>query len=190
MQISRKKILKLAAATLVFMSFLGYVIIELFHKSSLFEQLMGSFPWYYQIVLGSIYGLLTALLGWQLVKLPPLKETHIFFTDLIGSIKLSSFQIIFISFCAGVGEEILFRGAIQPFAGIWITSVLFVFLHGYLNPKNLPLMFYGIFMVLIISGIGYLAIVNGLLTAIVAHFMIDWVLITKLRNSYENRVKG
>lgn len=43
---------------------------------------------------------------------------------------------------AGIGEEILFRGALQPVLGIWFTSLLFAVVHvqyGLLNPATLVL---------------------------------------------------
>jgi membrane protease YdiL (CAAX protease family) len=43
---------------------------------------------------------------------------------------------------AGIGEEILFRGALQPVLGIWFTSALFAVVHvqyGLLNPATLVL---------------------------------------------------
>jgi uncharacterized protein len=36
---------------------------------------------------------------------------------------------VILAFSAGIGEEILFRGAIQPRLGIWITSFLFAIAH-------------------------------------------------------------
>lgn len=43
---------------------------------------------------------------------------------------------------AGIGEEILFRGALQPVFGIWFTSILFAIVHvqyGFLTPATLVL---------------------------------------------------
>ncbi|MBK8905521.1 MAG: CPBP family intramembrane metalloprotease [Anaerolineaceae bacterium] len=43
---------------------------------------------------------------------------------------------------AGIGEEILFRGALQPVLGIWFTSLLFAVVHvqyGLLNPATMVL---------------------------------------------------
>jgi membrane protease YdiL (CAAX protease family) len=43
---------------------------------------------------------------------------------------------------AGVGEEILFRGALQPVLGIWFTSFFFALIHvqyGILTPATLVL---------------------------------------------------
>ncbi|MBK7566807.1 MAG: CPBP family intramembrane metalloprotease [Bacteroidetes bacterium] len=48
--------------------------------------------------------------------------------------------MLFLSFCAGVGEELLFRGAIQPWLGIWLTALLFIF-YTDLNPKDKPLLY-------------------------------------------------
>ncbi len=44
---------------------------------------------------------------------------------------LGSFWLALIS---AVGEELLFRGAIQPFLGLWFTSILFGLLH--LDPEE------------------------------------------------------
>lgn len=102
-----------------------------------------------------------------------LQNTRKFFSGLIGQLNLRFIDILFISFCAGAGEEILFRGAIQPYLGVWITAILFVALHGYINPFNWRISIYGILMCLIIAGIGYLNDHVGLTSAIAAHFMID-----------------
>lgn len=76
--------------------------------------------------------------------------------------------------CAGVGEEILFRGAIQPHLGIWPTAILFIVLHGYLSFSNLALMLYGVLMVVVSAGLGYLFDNFGIHAAIVAHFLFDF----------------
>jgi membrane protease YdiL (CAAX protease family) len=82
-----------------------------------------------------------------------------------------------------VGEEILFRGAIQPFLGVAVTSVLFVAVHGYLNPKDWRLSVYGVFMTIGIAWLGYLAETQGLLSAIIGHTIIDVYLLIYLQRS-------
>ena len=176
---SKQKILNLATFTLVGMGGLGLSIIVFVWDASVSDALMLQ-NWLEQLISGSIYGMVIAFIGWQLISLPFLKSTKEFFCNLIGSFKLSMVEIIYISFCAGVGEELLFRGGVQPWLGIWFTSVIFVAVHGYLNPKNLPLSLYGLFMVFGIAGIGYLAETYGLLSAIIAHITIDIFLFWKL----------
>ena len=84
--------------------------------------------------------------------------------------------IIFLSLCAGIGEELFFRAGIQPFLGVWWTAVFFVLLHGYLNPKNVRISIYGLVMVGIIAGFGYLFKYCGIFSAITAHAVFDMVL--------------
>ena len=152
---------------------------------------MGAEPIWLQVIVGIVFGLVTAMAGWQIVELPIMAKTKTFFAGLINPLKLDKYQIVFISICAGVGEELFFRGAIQPMLGIWMTSIMFVLLHGYLNPFNLPLTYYGIYMVLVIGVIGLMTEHLGILTAIIAHTIIDVILLkelsaTSLSNEKEN----
>ncbi len=110
-----------------------------------------------------------------------MQHTRDFFAKMIGQLDPKIYHIIFYSTCAAVGEEILFRGAIQPFLGIWWTSVLFIFLHGYLNPYNWQITLYGVFMVMISAGLGYLYELLGIYAAMFAHFIYDLVMFLFLR---------
>lgn len=118
-----------------------------------------------------------------LVRTSWFKASRVFFAELIGKLNPSYANVIFYSFCAGVGEEILFRGAIQPHLGIWLTSILFIFLHGYLNPFNWPITLYGLFMVIISSGLGYLYEIYGIYAAMMAHFVFDVVMFCYLKRT-------
>lgn len=44
-------------------------------------------------------------------------------------LSLSGWNPLWIALAAGVGEEMLFRGALQPITGIWLSSILFVLAH-------------------------------------------------------------
>ena len=96
----------------------------------------------------------------------------------------SFLNILFYSFCAGVGEEVLFRAGIQPLIGIWPASMLFVFLHGYINPSNISLSIYGLFLIIICSGFGYLFKFFGLTSVISAHFVYDVAMFSALRYAH------
>jgi membrane protease YdiL (CAAX protease family) len=102
---------------------------------------------------------------------------------MLGRFRLNFSEVLLISLCAGVGEEILFRGAIQPFLGVAVTSVLFVAVHGYLNPKDWRLSVYGAFMTIGIASLGYLAETQGLLSAIIGHTIIDVYLLLYLQRT-------
>jgi hypothetical protein len=90
--------------------------------------------------------------------------------------------IVGVSLCAGIGEEIFFRGVVQPlpYCGVWVTAIFFVAIHGYLNPMDWRISIYGVYMTILIAGLGYLTDYMGLTTAMVAHTMIDVVLFSYL----------
>ena len=132
----------LALATLIVFGGLGILIIPYVRKVDLAEFFSGAEKYWLQITIGIIFGVITAKAGWQIVELPMLQKTKTFFSGLIRPLNLGTTQIIFISVCAGVGEELFFRGAIQPMLGVWMTAILFVLLHGYLNPFNMSLTMY------------------------------------------------
>ncbi len=177
---SRQRVLLLAMATLVVMGGIGLYFIPTVRGVASSTFLQGKFPLLKQILFGSAVGLSISILGWQIIMTPFLGSVRTFFTNIIGGIRLNIFQIIFVSLCAGIGEELLFRGTIQPLLGIWVTSIVFVFIHGYLNPFNRPLFVYGIFMTLSIAFIGYITEMVGIAASMAAHTMVDIVLLYKL----------
>lgn len=177
---SKKTILLLALGTLTVFGGLGAVIIPFVRKVSVMEFISGIEKHWLQVVIGIGFGFVSAKASWQIVELPLLAKTKFFFVRLIKPLQLSTLEIIFISICAGVGEELFFRGAIQPLLGIWMTSILFVLLHGYLNPFNMPMTYYGIYMVLVIGVLGLMTEHFGILTAMIAHTIIDVMLLTEL----------
>jgi uncharacterized protein len=133
-----------------------------------------------EVLVGLLFGLVTSVLAWKLIELPYMAEIKTHYGGMIASIKMKPIDIVFVSFCAGFGEEILFRGAIQPAWGVWITSIVFVALHGYLNPTSLKVSIYGLYLLLVIAGIGYMNDYFGLIACIVAHTVIDIYLFAKL----------
>lgn len=170
----------LALGTLVIFGGLGLAFIPFVRETDAFNYLLGVKPLWLQLLAGLMLGIVTAKAGWQIVLMPRLKKTKIFFTSIIKPLELTILEIILISICAGVGEELFFRGVVQPLLGVWATSVLFVLLHGYLNPFNLPLTLYGLYMVLVIGVIGLFAEYLGIVSSIIAHSVIDYVLLNEL----------
>lgn len=173
----------LAFGSLVLFGIIGYLVIRNVYDIPPYDVILGPQPWYWQIGVGTLVGLASAAVGWFIIRTALLKDVREFYSDMIKPLQLNLMDIIFISFCAGFGEEILFRGAIQPWLGVWLTAIIFVAIHGYLNPKNWKLSVYGGFMTVAIAGIGYLADYAGLLSAMVAHTVIDIFLLIRLTNS-------
>jgi membrane protease YdiL (CAAX protease family) len=178
--ISKKTILVLALGTLIFFGGLGFFFIPFVRETSTIQFMLGFKQLWLQVLIGLAFGVITARAGWQIVELPKLFKTKVFFSQIIKPLKLSIIEIIIISVCAGIGEELFFRGVLQPLLGIWTTSILFVLLHGYLNPFNLPLTYYGLYMVVVIGVMGLFTENLGILTAMISHTAIDYILLQKL----------
>ncbi len=100
---------------------------------------------------------------------------------LLRSMKLNAFDCLFLAFCAGFGEECLFRAGIQ----IWLlpipTAILFVAIHGYLNPKKLDILPFGFLVLLFILALSYGLGEFGLWFCISAHFAYDLYLFLNWR---------
>ncbi len=85
----------------------------------------------------------------------------------------SLLHIAWIALLVSVAEEMLFRGAVQHWLGVWGTSLLFTLIHfRYLHRWVM------VSLVFIISvALGWLVEWSGTLTpAVVAHFVIDFVM--------------
>ncbi|WP_158861350.1 CPBP family intramembrane glutamic endopeptidase [Lunatibacter salilacus] len=175
-----KRLFLLGVGTLVVFGGLGIILVELFQEIDFISMLNRGLPFSWQVGAGIVVGGIAAGLALVIITRDFFKDQLAFYQNLIQSFTWTQGSIIFVSFCAGVGEELFFRAGIQPFLGIGWTSVLFVAIHGYLNPSNWRISIYGVCMVGIIAGFGLLFEKWGIVTVMVAHMVFDWVLLTFL----------
>ncbi|MFZ5554321.1 MAG: CPBP family intramembrane glutamic endopeptidase [Bacteroidota bacterium] len=179
----KRTIYLLALFTLVGFPLIGWVIHYFFSDENwqtVFENKIHPF---WQLAGGIVFGFLTARLGWLIVRSKLLSPVRSKYEGIIGQFGLSGAGIVFVSFCAGTGEELLFRAAIQPQLGIIITSIGFVALHGYLNPFDWRVSLYGLYLTLVIGFIGWMFEEAGIWFCISAHTVIDIVLLRQLVKS-------
>jgi len=94
----------------------------------------------------------------------------------MSSLKLNIADKFFLSFCAGFGEEILFRAGMQHWLGVLITSILFIAIHGYFNFKNPSMSVYGFLILPFILSLGFWLPAMGIWFCIAAHFGYDLIL--------------
>lgn len=131
----------------------------------------------YQVLLGILVGGLSAGMGLVIITRPFFERHKQYYYHLIRSrLNLNARSILFLSLCAGVGEELFFRAGLQTWLGIWPTAIIFVALHGYLSPRSWRISLYGLFMTILMAGLGYLYEYTGLWTVIVAHSLFDIIL--------------
>lgn len=178
----KRVLLSLGIATLVGFPLIGTVIVNVFSSEPIQIMIRQSSPLWQQFAIGISVGTVMGFIAHWLTERPILKPSTDRYASMISSFRLNHIDKILISICAGFGEEILFRGAIQPFWGIWPTAILFVVIHGYLNPRDWRISIYGAVMTVFIAGLGYMMEWYGIWAAASAHAMIDYVLLMRVKD--------
>jgi membrane protease YdiL (CAAX protease family) len=183
MKSSNIRILALALLTITLFPLLTFGFFYIFENhpldffASIFRTKSSIFI---EIISGVIAGIVCGILAWKFIISSFMSSVLNKYGNLIKSLQLNIPSIIFVSFCAGIGEELFFRGAIQLYLGIWITAIIFIAIHGYLDPTNWKVSLYGILMTLIIALLGYMTELLGLTSAMLAHSIIDIILFYNL----------
>ena len=165
--------IKLGILTLIIFGLGGFLLIEFGQDKTFIQAMKQGLGPFEQLFVGFSAGFTASAIAVWIISRSFFDAELAFYQSLINQLDLNNGGIIFLSLCAGIGEEIFFRGGLQPFLGVWWTSIIFVALHGYLNPRNWRISIYGMVMVGIIAGFGYLFKYVGILSAIVAHAMLD-----------------
>ncbi len=181
MQLSRRALFFLATLTLFGFSAVGLIIVLVFQGRSIEDLFTGQFSYTLQVLYGCAFGLGNALISISIIQRPVFSEVRTFFSRLFTALDVSFLDIFYLSLAAGVGEELLFRGGVQYYLGIWITAFVFILLHGYLDPRRGSWMLLGVYMIVMSAGLGYLYEYCGLISAMVAHGFYDLIVISHYR---------
>jgi len=124
-------------------------------------------------ILGLLIGLavvagtrvLTARYAWA-------RGMHSGFRDLLGP--LTTRDMLILAAASSIGEELLFRGALQPWIGVWAQAALFAALHIAPGKRLITFLPWTASAFVVGVGLGYAADATGNLGApIVAHFTIN-----------------
>lgn len=111
------------------------------------------------------------------------RDLHRSFRDLLGP--LTGKEIVILALASSIGEELLFRGALLPWFGVWIQGVVFAFLHVGPGKRFVP---WTISALVIGIGFGWLALWTGNIGGpIAAHFAINFL---NLRYIVRTRTHG
>jgi len=138
---------------------------------------------------GLAIGVGFAVLAMSLFSLPFFKDELKEQNELVAQLQLNYFDALFLSVCAGIGEELLFRAGIQIWLRPILTSILFIAIHGYFNPKKWKTAIYGLLLFPFILLLSYGYEKYGLWFSASAHFAYDWVIFNstiQLINSPKN----
>jgi uncharacterized protein len=99
------------------------------------------------------------------------RDLHGSFRDLLGP--LTGHEIMILALASSIGEELLFRGALLPWMGVWLQALVFALLHLGPGRRFLPWTLSALVLGL---AFGWLAEWTGSLGApIAAHFTINYL---------------
>lgn len=137
------------------------------------RYILGQRPIFWQVSLGTLCAvafIIVSLLARELFH--RVREAEYDLKTLLGH--LTRKQICLLAFCSSIGEELFFRGALQPSGGLLLASVLFGLVH---LPPTENLFFYPVVAVIMGLLLGWMFEVSGegLLGPTVAHFVINVV---------------
>ena len=182
--IGRRGLMLLALVTLVFFGAGGWALIVFVQDRSFAQVLLGERTIVFQIIAGSAAGVAIGAFAAWLIDRPFMRSVMDHYTRMIGGVVARPVDIVVVSLGAGIGEEIFFRGAIQHWLGIVATALLFVAIHGYLDPRNWRLCVYGVTLTVGMIILGWMAEAWGLVAPMAAHAAIDVVLLWKLARAF------
>ena len=185
-----RQLLFLGLITLLGMGGLGLILLPYTSEITwqiLFEK--SSIHLYSSLALGGGIGLGASIVSLFISRSFPTSDLERKLRQRLPLHAMSSLTIVFLSLCAGIGEELLFRGPllfglfeyISMPAGILLNAIFFVGLHGYLNPKqDLPWVL-RLWLIAFASALALMTISLSLVSAITAHTIYDLVLLHAMR---------
>ena len=132
--------------------------------------------WLNHVIYGLAVGVCYAFFAIFVLQAPVFKKVPLKVTDLVRQLKLNYRDALFLSLCAGIGEELLFRVGVQYYLGIYLTAVIFVAVHGYFSLKNPLISLYGIVVLPLALVLGFGYYYFGFWFSAAVHFSYDLIL--------------
>lgn len=188
--LSTGKLLILSVVSVNVYVFFSMLIIRYWHKGGFNDIFLSDFTLWMQLGIGTGAGILASAIIYILIQIEPISKalSDYMIFEALSKAKFSFFDRAQLSVFAGAGEEVLFRGAIQPLIGNTLTSILFIGIHGYIKIKTPGHIAFGVMMFGLSFMLGFLTEYVGLVAAITAHALYDLIMlqaIQKGKNSQE-----
>ncbi len=169
--------LSLASSGLYFL--VAISLFHFFHEGGLFAAFESGFSAGVQMGIGVVSGAILATVIFFIMSRPPVSEVlpDFYIIRVLSNTRFSLFDHTQLSLFAGMGEELLFRGALQPLLGNVFTSLIFVGIHGYFKFKSPGHIVFGSMMFGLSIVLGLLFAHAGLIAAMTAHAVYDLIML-------------
>jgi membrane protease YdiL (CAAX protease family) len=185
--LAKKPVAGMKAMSLTFAVAVGlaFGISAAFGSRPLLSSLWDGAPLANQVIWGAAFGLIFSIpIVTAVLRVPVFLHLREHSIERSRMVDLRGFNPIWISLFAGIGEEILFRGAIQPLLGLWLTSAIFSLLH--IEPSqyrsiSAGTVWYACFVFLVSLLLGTVYSQLGLVAAMAFHTTGDLVGLFSLR---------
>lgn len=145
--------------------------------------------WPMDLAWGAAFGAVVVVLTWLCTRVFSwARALESEFGWILGAQK--PWEIAFIALLSGIGEEYLFRGALQERFGIWIATLVFAAIHWPVNRNFLP---WPVLAGIVGLGLGFLKEwTDSLVAPAAAHALINYVnlrrIVSKFRTWDEDAV--
>lgn len=158
---------------------LGSLILYYFQDKTLFSLIAEQQNWLLQILTGSMFGVVLGVAAVLLIRHPAYRHILKDYAIIrqIQEFSLTPVLIFFVSIIAGITEEVLFRAAIQPLLGVWITSLIFIAIHGYIRFKSANHFLFTLFTFVLSMVLGLLTMYLGVVSSMAAHAIYDVIVL-------------
>ena len=144
----------------------------------------------WQLLIGQGLALVACVVSWLMYRSAPDSEANARTIASYSRLDLGGLNPLWIALCAAIGEELLFRAALQPLLGVWIVSLVFLATHvPVYRFKRLDratlIQAAGVFGASVVLGYTFLYV--GLLAAMIVHAWIDIVGLLVVRGRMRGR---
>jgi len=132
----------------------------------------------WQLLIGQALALVAAIASYAVYRMTARSASTARTIETYARLDLRGLNPLWMALAAAVGEEMLFRAALQPLLGVWITSVLFLATHvpvyrfRQLDKATLA-QAAGVFGISV--ALGFICQYVGLIAAMLVHLWIDIV---------------
>lgn len=183
--LSTLKLLILSLVSANIYVFFSFLIIRYWHDGGLADVFGSEFSIWMQLGIGAGTGIVLSALVYFVITRTPVSEVLSDFSvfKALSKAQFSIFDNGQLSFFAGAGEELLFRGAIQPLLGNTVTSIIFIGIHGYFKFKSPAHIFFGVMMFVLSFTLGFLFEEVGLICAMAAHALYDFIMLVAIQKN-------